>query len=77
MSQGHSETSGSRWPFHSANFWCGLLAGLGIGLALSAALVELEALTLHRKAWVSLLGALLVGMSGLVGRRGMPLSQIP
>ena len=60
----------NRWPFHSAHFWCGLLAGVGVGLLLGAALVELEVLTSQRKAWVSLLGAVLVGVGGLVGWRG-------
>jgi hypothetical protein len=59
----------SYWPIHSANFWCGLLAGVGVGLLLGAALVELELLTPHRKAWASLLGAVLVGVAGLVGWR--------
>ena len=52
-----------QWPFHSAHFWCGLLAGVGVGLLLGAALVELEALTTQRKAWVSLLDAVLVGVN--------------
>ena len=70
MAQGDPEGRRSRWPFHSAHFWCGLLAGVGVGLLLGAALVELEVLTSQRKAWVSLLGAVLVGVGGLVGRRG-------
>jgi hypothetical protein len=65
-----SRGASARWPFHSTFFWCGLLAGVGVGLLLGAALVELEVLTLHRKAWVSLLGAVLVGVGGLVGSRG-------
>ena len=59
-----------RWPFHSAHFWCGLLAGEGVGLLLGAALVELGALASDRRAWVSLVGALLVGAGGMVGSRG-------
>jgi hypothetical protein len=39
-----------RWPFHSAHFWCGLLAGEGVGLLLGAALVELGTLASDRKA---------------------------
>jgi hypothetical protein len=70
MARGDSGGTWARWPFHSAYFWCGLLAGVGVGLLLGAALVELEALTSHRKAWVSLLGAVLVGVGGLVGWRG-------
>jgi hypothetical protein len=70
MAKGDWGDMGSQWPFHSAHFWCGLLAGVGVGLLLGAALVELEVLTSQRKAWVSLLGAVLVGVGGLVGWRG-------
>jgi hypothetical protein len=69
MAQGDSEGTSNRWPFYSANFWCGLLAGVGVGLLLAAALVELELLTSQRKAWVSLLGAVSVGVGSLVGWR--------
>jgi hypothetical protein len=75
MAQGDSEGRINCWPFHSAHFWCGLLAGVGVGLLLGAALVELEALTSQRKAWVSLLGAVLVGVGGLVGWRGQPVGR--
>ena len=75
MAQGNTEGRSHRWPFHAANFWCGLLAGVGVGLLLGAALVELEVLTSQRKAWVSLLGAVLVGVGGLVGWRGQPGSR--
>jgi hypothetical protein len=70
MAQGVSSGRRSIWPYHAANFWCGLLAGMGVGCLLGAALVELELLTSQRKAWVSLLGAVLVGVGGLVGSRG-------
>jgi hypothetical protein len=63
------ESRTNSWPFHSAHFWCGLLAGMGVGLLLGAALVERELLSSQHKAWVSLLGAVLVGIGGLVGRR--------
>jgi hypothetical protein len=70
MAQGDSGNRRTHWPIYSAHFWCGLLAGVGVGLLLGAALVELEVLTTHRKAWASLLGAVLVGVGGLVGWRG-------
>jgi hypothetical protein len=68
MAQGDLRIRGTYWPYQSAHFWCGLLAGVGVGLLLGAALVELELLTTHRKAWASLLGAVLVGIGGLIGR---------
>jgi hypothetical protein len=64
----------NRWPYHSAHFWCGLLAGVGVGLLLGAALVELGTLATDRKAWVSLVGALLVGAGGLC-RVARPVGQ--
>src|SRR5690242_17676528 len=57
MARGDSGGTSARWPVHSAYFWCRLLAGVGVGLLLGAALVELEVLTSRRKAWASLLGA--------------------
>jgi hypothetical protein len=46
------------------------MAGIGVGLLLGAALVELELLSLHNKAWVSASGCVLVGIAGiLVARR--------
>jgi hypothetical protein len=50
------------WSKVGRPFWAGVLAGLGIGFLTAAALVELELMTLHRKAWVSLTGAVLVGL---------------
>lgn len=58
------------WPFRSWLFWCGLLAGAGIGLLLGTALVELELLTPHSKAWVSVLGIVLVGGGSIVAACG-------
>ena len=75
MAKNDLKGRGDRWPFHSAQFWRGLLAGVGVGLLLGAALVELEVLTSQRKAWVSLLGAVLVGVGALIGRRGQPGSR--
>ena len=67
MTEVNSEVNGGgRWTVRSWQFWCGLLAGAGIGLLLGAALVELELLTLHRKAWVSVLGIVLVGSGAAV-----------
>ena len=67
MTQVQSEVNGGgRWPFRSWQFWCGLPAGAGIGLLVGAALVELELLTFHSKAWVSVLGIVLVGGGGVV-----------
>jgi hypothetical protein len=63
MAQVQSELNDGRWPFRSWQFWTGILAGAGIGLLLGAALVEMELLTLQSKAWVSVLGILLVGGS--------------
>jgi hypothetical protein len=69
MVQSELKSRAGRWPFHSAHFWCGLIAGVGVGLLLAAALVELEVLTSQKKAWASLLGAVLVGVGGLVDWR--------
>jgi hypothetical protein len=47
------------WRHLGAHFWGGAMFGMGIGLLLAAALVELELLTLQHKAWVSVTGILL------------------
>jgi hypothetical protein len=66
----------NRLPFRSAHFQCGVIFGLGVGLLLGAALVEVGALASDRKAWVSLVGAVLAGASFLVLRRGQPSSRV-
>jgi hypothetical protein len=65
---GGGKSGGRRkhWPIPSANFWCGLLGGVGLGLGMSAALAEPEALASEHQAWVRLVGAVLVGI-GLLG----------
>jgi hypothetical protein len=72
MAQSDLGGRSNRWPIRSAHFWCGLLAGVGVGLLTGAALVELGALAIGHKAWVSLVGAVLVGVGGIVGWRGQP-----
>ncbi len=72
MSESDLGGSRNRWPYYSAHFWCGLLAGAGVGLLLAAALVELEALGIGHKAWVSVVGTLLFGAGSYVGWRGQP-----
>jgi hypothetical protein len=75
MVKGEREGRKNHLPFRSAHFWSGLLVGLGVGLLIEAALLELELMTPQRKAWVSLLGALLAGVGGLVGRTGRSANQ--
>lgn len=75
MEHGAAKRHRNRWPFRSSQFWCGLLAGLGVGLVLASALVELEVLSPTRKAWASLVGAVLVGVGGLVGWRGQAVGR--
>jgi len=47
------------WSQAGGQFWAGVLIGVGIGLLVAAGLVELELMTLHRKAWVSVTGIIL------------------
>lgn len=57
---------GNQWSYRSPHFWCGLYAGIGMGLLVGAALVELELLTQSNKAWVSVVGILLFSFGCLV-----------
>jgi hypothetical protein len=57
---------GGGWPFRLWQFWCEGLAGVGLGLLLGAAFVEVEFLTLRSKAWCSVLGIVLVGVGSVV-----------
>lgn len=67
MTEVHSRgDAGGRWPYRSWQFWCGVLAGIGVGLLIGAALVEQELLTLTNKAWVSVLGIMLFGGGAVV-----------
>ena len=50
-------------------FGAGLIAGIGLGLMLGAALVELDLLGLGHKAWVSLLGAVLFFVGLVLARK--------
>ena len=59
-----------RLPFRLWQFWCGVLAGVGVGLLLGAAAVELEWLRLDHKAWCSVLGILLFGAGTVLAARG-------
>ena len=69
MTQADQGTSRRGWPIRSWQFWSGLVAGIGVGLMLGAAFVELELLAPDRKAWVSVLGILAVAAGGVVALR--------
>ena len=59
----------------SKQFTGGLLTGLGLGLMLGAALVELELLTTQQKAWAAFLGAVLFGIGGILSRSTKPAGE--
>jgi hypothetical protein len=63
------------WSQLGAKFWSGVLVGVGIGLLLSAAFVELELMTLQRKAWVSVTGIVLAGIGRVIAERSVRRSQ--
>ena len=64
------------WSQVGTRFWAGVLIGVGLGLLFGAVLVELELMTLEKKAWVSASGILLVGIGQMITwrsvRRGQP-----
>jgi hypothetical protein len=49
-------------------FWAGVLVGLGIGLMLGPALVELRLLTPNHKVWAFILGLILFSVGGRFSR---------
>jgi hypothetical protein len=65
------------WGLFGAHFWGGTLFGMGVGLLLAAALVELELLTLQHKAWVSVTGILLALTGQWIARRAVSRVQQP
>jgi len=68
--------AGSRvWSQLGTKFWSGVLVGVGIGLLLGAAFVELELMTLQRKAWVSVTGIALAGVGQVIAWRSVRRSQ--
>ena len=60
-------------PWRSLSWWSAFLIGAGIALQVGPVLVEQELLTPRHKAWVSVMGALVI-LGGLVAawlvRRG-------
>jgi hypothetical protein len=63
------------WYQVGTKFWAGVLVGVGFGLLLGAALVELEWMTLQRKAWVSVTGIVLVGLGQMIAWRAVRRGQ--
>jgi hypothetical protein len=47
------------WARMGRRFWAGVLMGIGLGLLLSAVLVEQKLMTANSKAWVSVAGIIL------------------
>jgi hypothetical protein len=64
------------WSQLGTKFWSGVLVGVGIGLLLGAGFVELEMMTLHRKAWVSLTGIVLAGIGQAIAWRSARRQQL-
>jgi hypothetical protein len=56
------------WTHAGPQFWAGAVLGVGVGLAVASILAEYELLTPQRKAWVSALGIILIGLSGIALR---------
>jgi hypothetical protein len=63
------------WSQLGTMFWSGGLVGVGIGLLLGAVFVELELMTLQRKAWVSVTGIVLAGVGQAMAWRSVRRSQ--
>ena len=53
----------------TGQYWPGVMVGVGIGLLLGAALVELGVLALTHKAWASCLGIVLVAVGNVLSRQ--------
>jgi hypothetical protein len=55
------------WPaLTDGRYWSGVIVGAGIGLLTGAALVEVGALAIGHKAWVSVLGIVLVTVGNVI-----------
>jgi hypothetical protein len=63
------------WSQLGTKFWSGVLVGVGIGLLLGAVFVELELLTLQRKAWVSVIGSVSAGIGQVIALRSVRRSR--